>query len=170
MPDYGLATLIAASCGSAFTAAAAAAAWRSVRLNLKESRDRIEPFVAVGIPRWDPPGERIVVPLKNLGLGPARIIVLQLLTNGVPWSVRIAPGLAPMESEEWSMYPANKAADSPRLDTLGIEGLAEDAAGRRHRLFPFGGGILLPFPGENAESGAEPAAEIISVAARFKRT
>ena len=108
MRDYRFASMIAASCGAAFTAAAAA--WRSVRLNLKESRARTEPFIAVGIPRRDPPGARIVVPLKNLGLGPARLITLQLLVEGIPWSARIAPGLGPMESED---LPSTKTMERP---------------------------------------------------------
>src|SRR3954471_24130745 len=153
-----LATLIVAAIGSLFTAVAAVAAWRAASTTRREARERSHPYVAVGTPRADYERHAIVVPLKNLGLGPARTIALQLKLGDVVVSARIAPGLAPMESEEWVMFLLDQ---SEMLDplTVSYEGSADDAGGDRHPLHAFGG-TELAFPSfEPVDDGLGPGVE-----------
>ncbi len=139
-----LATLIVASAGAFFTAVAALAAWRAASVAGQEARARSEPFVAMGIPRADHDRHAIIVPLKNLGLGPARLIAFQLKDDESVISARLAPGLAPMEAEDWVMYVYNRD-DVPIPLELAYEGAAEDASGRRHYVHALGGDPL-PMP------------------------
>ncbi len=141
-----LATLIVASAGALFTAVAAAAAWRAASVTGREARARAEPFVTVGIPRADHGQQAIIVPLKNLGLGLARLIALQLKADDVVVCARIAPGLAPMEGDDWVMFSVNRPLRQlPNPLELHYEGAAEDAGGQRHALHALGGDAL-PMP------------------------
>lgn len=84
--------------------------------------------------------------LKNLGLGPARLIALQLKDDEAVISARMGPGLAPLESEDWVMFSVNRrVSDLPPPLELSYEGAAEDAAGCRHPLYAFGG-EAMPMP------------------------
>lgn len=153
--DVDRVTLAISAAGTLFTAMAAAAALQAARVSGREARARSEPFIAVGIPRRDLEQFAMIVPLKNLGLGPARFIALQLSANGVPVSVRVAPGLAPMESEDWVMFI--QAEDVPFIEELGMEGSAEDASGGRHPLHFMGSEI--PRLGSDGD-GIDDAAQV----------
>lgn len=72
------ATLIVAALAALFTAGAAYAAWRAADIASKEAHARTEPYVSMGIPRQDYGRDALIIPLKNLGLGPARVVVLQV--------------------------------------------------------------------------------------------
>jgi hypothetical protein len=67
-----LATLIIAAIAAAFTAAAALAALLTAYLARRDMQQRQKPYVTVGLPRLDYEHDGVIVPLKNLGLGPAR--------------------------------------------------------------------------------------------------
>ena len=117
-------------------------------MGAREARERSTPFVAVGIPRFDVERYAVIVPLKNLGLGPARLITLQIKEGERVVSARISPGLAPMESSDWVMFIVDREPPAPllSLDDLSFEGLAEDASGARHPLRLFGGDLILDYP------------------------
>jgi hypothetical protein len=142
-----LATLIAASVAALFTAVAAIAAWRAASTAAREARARSDPYVTMGVPRQDYERDALVIPLKNLGLGPARAVALQVKDlDGNVVSARIAPGLAPMESSDWVMFAlAWPKLDPPTWQEVLVEGLCEDADGDRHPIFAFGG-MPLPMP------------------------
>lgn len=73
----------------------------------------------------------IILPLKNLGLGPALTISVFLKVGGDVVTGRVAPGLAPMEQEEWPLLTVPWEADElPSLEELVITGECTDAAGR----------------------------------------
>jgi hypothetical protein len=101
----------------------------------------------MSIARQDYDRDAFVVPLKNLGLGPARLIALQIKdADGNVFSARIGPGLAPMESEEWIMLSVGwDRLDLPTIFDLDFEGSCEDATGQRHPIH-FLGGEPIPFP------------------------
>ena len=153
-----VATLVVAALAALFTAVAAYAAWRAADTTAKEARARTEPYVSMGIPRQDYGRDALVIPLKNLGLGPARVVVLQLkdIEDDHPVSARIDPGLAPMESSEYVMLAMSwPKLDPPTAFEVNIEGLCEDSTGTRHPIYWFGG-QPLPFPSsEVKEVGSE---------------
>jgi len=124
----------------------------------------------MGVPRQDYGRDALVVPLKNLGLGPARAVALQIkdLGDGHVVSARIDPGLAPMESSEHILY----ALFWPKLDPptwweVNLEGSCLGSDGRKHPIYVFGGGEPLPFPAsEVKEIGSERLLEDSAVTSR----
>ena len=128
---------------AAMTAGLAYSAWRTAQTAVTEARARTEPYLVMAVPRQDYARDALVIPLKNLGLGPARAVALQIkdLADDHVVSARIDPGLAPMESSEHVMF----ALFWPKLDPptwweVSIEGSCEDSTGKRHPIYIFGGG------------------------------
>jgi len=141
------ATLIVAAAAALFTALAALAAWRAAATAGKEAHARTLPYVAMGVPRQDYQNDALTIPLKNLGLGPARVVVLQVKDlEGKVISARIDPGLAPMESSDRILYALLwPKLDPPTWEEVIIEGLCEDSVGKQHPIHVLGG-TALPFP------------------------
>lgn len=142
-----IATLIVAALAAAFTAGAAYAAWRTSRTAADEARARTQPWVSMGVPRQDYAKDALVIPLKNLGLGPARVVALQVKDlDGKTISARIDPGLAPMESRDFIMFALFwPRLDPPTWQEVSIEGVCEDSEGNRHPIHAWGA-VALPFP------------------------
>jgi hypothetical protein len=151
--SVALATLIVVGIGSLFTAVAGVSAWRAASVSAKEARSRVEPYVTMGVPRQDYEHDSLTVPLKNLGLGPAPVVVLQAKDlDGVVVSARIGPGLAPMESLEHILFAIFwSKLDPPTWDEVNVEGFCEDATGKRHPIYAFGSSPL-PYPSSDVES------------------
>lgn len=131
-----LATLIVAACGALFTAAAAAAAFWTARTARDEARLRAEPHVATGTPSISSSSDEIDVAVKNLGLGPARLLRIIVYGNSEPAGVYTSPGLAPMESEDVSIpLTLWTKVGPPRRQDLRLSGIYQDAAGHTHPLY-----------------------------------
>lgn len=87
----------------------------------------------------------MIVPVKNLGLGPARQIGMQIVFDETVITGRVDHGLAPMESAEWAMwvppklYPADRPL--PPGYAVRVEGGYQDAAGRKYPLAFLGGDV-----------------------------
>jgi hypothetical protein len=143
----GIATLAVAALAALFTAIAAFAAWRAASTATREARVRSQPYVAMGIPRQDYEKDALVIPVKNLGLGPARVVTLQVKDlDGNVVSARVDPGLAPMESSDRVLFALFwPKLDPPTWAEVQIEGSCEDANGEQHPIYAFGG-IALPMP------------------------
>lgn len=131
-----LATLIVAALGALFTALAAGAAWLTARTAQGEARRRAEPYVAAGTPAVSQSGDEVVVTIKNLGLGPARLLRVLVEGNSEAAGFYTSPGLAPMEPET-VLIPLTlwTKVDPPRFQDLRLSGTYQDAAGGVHPLY-----------------------------------
>lgn len=131
-----LATLIVAACGALFTALAAGAAFWTALTARDEARLRAEPHVATGSPTISGSGDEVAVTVKNLGLGPARLLRLIVYGNAEPAGVFTSPGLAPMETDDLviplMLWPK---VEPPRPQDLRVAGVYQDAAGQEHPLY-----------------------------------
>jgi hypothetical protein len=128
-----LATLIVAAVGAIFTALAATAAMWTAITNRDEARRRAEPYVAA-----EPPivsGDDLEIEVKNLGLGPARLVGILVQAGAQVIGAFRSAGLAPMEAQTivipLSMWTS---AEPPPVQQLALSGACQDAAGRPHPL------------------------------------
>jgi hypothetical protein len=131
-----LATLMVAALGAAFTALAAGAALWTARTGRDEARLRSQPYVATSPPSISFSGDEIEIALKNLGLGPARLLAFLLEHDGQAVGAYTSPGLAPMEEETIAIPLALwTAVDPPGLDHLQLAGQCQDAMGHVQPLY-----------------------------------
>lgn len=130
------ATLIVAAAGAAFTAVAAMAAMWTARIGRDEARQRAEPYLAAAPPELSIWGDEVVVDLKNLGLGPARLLGILITAGEQVIGAYRSNGLAPMEPQTIAV-PLRlwTEIDPPRVEQLGLSGQCQDAAGRFHPVF-----------------------------------
>jgi len=95
--------------------------------------------VTVSLPRFDPLNDRIEVTLKNLGLGPATLIAVSLYVGDKIISARLAPGLAPNESEVWSFLATGwDQINMPSAFEIEVRGNCQDPTGTWRRLHYLG--------------------------------
>lgn len=130
-----LATLIVAALGASFTALAAGAALWTARTGRDEARLRAQPYVAAGPPVISLSGDEVEIGLKNLGLGPARLLAILLECNGQAIGAYTSPGLAPMEAETIAVPMTLWTAVDPPLDRIWVSGQCEDAMAQSQPLY-----------------------------------
>jgi hypothetical protein len=133
------ATLVIAAAGALFTAVAALAAFLTARTARVDADLRAQPHLAAGRPEVSESGDEVVVTLKNLGLGPARLVAVGVFVPEVweyPMGVYLSPGLAPMEAETVSIpLLLWRWVDPPTMDDIKIRGECQDASGHDHPLY-----------------------------------
>lgn len=131
-----LATLIVAAAGALFTALAAGAALWTAKVGRDEARQRAEPYLAAEPPMLSMSGDEAVIDVKNLGLGPARLLGVVVQAGAQVIGAYRSTGLAPMEAQTISIpLPMWTSIDPPPLEQLGVSGECQDAGGRFHPLF-----------------------------------
>jgi hypothetical protein len=131
-----LATLIIAAVAASFTALAAIAALWTAKIARDEARQRAEPYIAAEPPALSTSGDEVEIDVKNLGLGPARLLGLLVQSGAQVIGAYRSTGLAPMEPKTISI-PLRlwTSSDPPPLEQITVSGECQDAAGRFHPLF-----------------------------------
>jgi hypothetical protein len=131
-----LAALIVAAAGALFTALAAGAALWTAKTARDEARERAEPYVAAAAATLSGSADDVEIIVKNLGLGPARLLGLLVDDNGTVIGVHRCTGLAPMEEESITIPLRLQTTAQPVApERLGLSGQCQDAGGRHHPLF-----------------------------------
>ena len=132
----------------------------TARIALREQRARGAPFVTVSLPRFDALEDTVELTLKNLGGGPAAMIAVGLYHGEEIISAKLAPGLAPNESEVWQLLAVGWYEVSfPSPFEIEVRGNCQDGVGKWHPLHYLGSPLM---PTQEALQTSGPTKPIVA--------